>query len=106
MSNPSKAKGTRMETQVVEYLTHHGVPCERRALAGAQDKGDIAGVPGWVLEVKNHRSMALANWCTEAERERLAAAEGYWAVIHKRYRRGIADAYVTVSLETFAKLLH
>ena len=41
MSNPSKAKGTRAETKVARYLSNHGFPTERKALAGSADKGDL-----------------------------------------------------------------
>lgn len=105
MTNPPKAKGTAFETAVVRYLNSRGIPCERRALQGINDKGDVAGIPGWVLECKNHRSIALASWASEAERERLQASEFYWAVVHKRYRRGTDESYVTIPLSTFADLI-
>lgn len=41
MSNPSKAKGTRAETNVVLYLNSHGLRAERRPLAGSADQGDL-----------------------------------------------------------------
>ena len=49
----AKQKGTAAETAVVRYLQANGFPAaERRALAGALDKGDIAGVVGVCVEVK------------------------------------------------------
>lgn len=58
MSNPSKKKGTAAETRVVKYLREHGIDCERRALHGNEDLGDIL-IPAkhpspWscILEVK------------------------------------------------------
>lgn len=41
MANPSKAKGTRAETNVVLYLNSHGLRAERRPLAGSADQGDL-----------------------------------------------------------------
>lgn len=41
MSNPSKAIGTRAETKVARHLSAHGLPTERKALAGSADKGDL-----------------------------------------------------------------
>ncbi len=41
MSNPSKAKGTRAETKVKRYFNDHGLRCERKALAGSDDEGDL-----------------------------------------------------------------
>lgn len=46
----SKAKGTAAESAVVKYLREQGWPsAERRALNGASDRGDIAGVVGTVI---------------------------------------------------------
>ena len=49
----SKSKGTAWETAIVRFLKDRGWPnAERRALGGANDRGDIAGVVGvvfWML---------------------------------------------------------
>ena len=69
MANPSKAKGTAWETAVVDYLRANGHPhAERRALSGNTDRGDIAGVPGVVIECKNAKTMALAAWARSIRR--------------------------------------
>lgn len=102
----SKRKGTAFETAVVDFLRCHGFPyAERRALRGVRDTGDIAGIIGWVLELKNCREMDLAGWMTEAQKE--AMNDGSWrhAVIHKRRSKGVRDAYVTLPLWVFADLL-
>ena len=53
-----------------EYLSAHGHPyAERRAMSGSRDRGDIAGVPGWVLECKAHASIDLASAVDEATTE-------------------------------------
>ncbi len=41
MANRSKDIGTRAETKVARYLSSKGFPTERKALAGAADKGDL-----------------------------------------------------------------
>ena len=75
MSNPSKTKGTAAETAVVTYLSERGWPhAERRALHGNTDKGDVTGIPGVVVEVKNHKSHAFPEWVREAEKEKTNAA--------------------------------
>ena len=99
----SKRKGTAFETEVVNYLRgYHGLPVERRALKGTQDCGDIAGLPGVVLELKNCKRVELAAWVDEALKE--AANEGapWYAVVHKRRMKGPAQAFVTMPLEIFA----
>ena len=53
----SKAKGTAAETAVVRFLRAVGfTQAERRTLGGTQDRGDIAGVPGVVIEVTVRRN--------------------------------------------------
>jgi hypothetical protein len=103
----SKAKGTAFETAVVNCLRNWGfVAAERRALHGANDKGDITGLPGVVIEVKNQRAMDLAGWVREAEREGEAAHADLAVVWHKRRGKASAeDAYVTMNGASFLALL-
>ena len=65
MSTKSKAKGTRAETEVVNYLRPHFPAVERRALSGNKDKGDIAGIPETVGEVKAAARLEVAKWKQE-----------------------------------------
>lgn len=106
MSNPSKAKGTKFEVDVVEYLRTHGFPhAERRALRGTNDAGDIAGVVGFTIEVKNHKALDLGNWCKQAAAEAVNAGGSRWAVVHKRRQHSTAEAFVTIPLHEFCALL-
>lgn len=55
---------------VVGYLNDHGYPhAERRRLMGVADQGDIAGIPGVVIEVKGDRSNRIAEWREETTNE-------------------------------------
>ena len=65
MSTKSKAKGTKAETDAVTYLRPYWPTAERRALSGNKDKGDIAGIPGTVGEVKAAVKVELAKWQQE-----------------------------------------
>jgi hypothetical protein len=106
VSNPSKRKGSKFEVDVVNYLQTHGFPhAERRALRGVNDAGDVAGVVGWVLEVKNHAKLDIGNWSREAAREAVAGSVRRWAVIHKKRQANVSEAYVTMPLRLFAELL-
>jgi hypothetical protein len=107
MSNPSKRKGTEAERKVVEYLQTNGFPyAERRALAGALDKGDVTGVPGVVIEVKNHAALDLAGWLNELMREVDNAQARYGAVVAKRRGHGDpAQWYAIMPFETLVRML-
>jgi hypothetical protein len=103
----SRAKGTGAETAVVNYLRDNGWPhAERRALGGAKDRGDIAGVVSTVIEVKNCARMELAQWVDEAEVEAGNDDAMYGVVWHKRRGRGSPSGwFVTMSGATFTALL-
>lgn len=100
MSNPSKRKGTRGETAVVEFLRVNGFPhAERRALQGTGDKGDIAGVVGVTFEVKNTNKVTLAAWVAELAAEMANARTGRGAVVAAR--RGTADVGQWYAIQPF-----
>jgi hypothetical protein len=107
MSNPSKQKGTAAETAVVGYLRSRGwLHAERRALSGTQDRGDIAGVVGVTLEVKNCKTIDLAGWLKEAQAEQANNGDHVGAVIAKR--RGTtnpADWYALMTVRQLCDLL-
>lgn len=108
MANASKAKGTAAETAVVEYLKKAwGRPyVERRTLSGQNDRGDIAGIPGVVIEVKAEKSLKLSEWTKEADIERLNDGAHVGAVWHKRVgKTDPGQWYVTMTGAQFAYLL-
>jgi len=107
VANPSKTKGTSWESAVVAYLRTHGFPyAERRALGGANDKGDIAGVPGVVLECKSVKSITLSTFVDELHVEMRNAGVDVGAVVIKR--RGTTDvgrAYAVMPMDVFVRLI-
>lgn len=109
----AKKAGTWLETAVANFLAFRLADdrIERRAKTGAKDRGDIAGVriPGGrvVLECKNVSSnIDLPGWLREAETERGNDDAVIGVVVHKRHgSANPADQHVTMTLETFARLL-
>lgn len=87
MSNPSKQKGTRFETALVDYLRRHGIPAERKALHGKADEGDIRAEIGGrelCIEAKDRKRLAVAEWADELAREKaLTRADHGVLVIHR-----------------------
>lgn len=75
MSTKSKVKGTRAETEVVKYLKEVFPACERRTLSGSKDRGDVAGVPRAVGEVKAAVKIELRKWQQETLTEMENAGE-------------------------------
>lgn len=103
----SKRKGTAWETAIIGTLRERGVPhAERRALAGATDRGDVAGIPGVVIEAKNTKTITLGQFVDEATLE--AANDGARIGVAWIKRRGKvlpADGYVAMTGEMFLRLL-
>ena len=102
----SKQKGTAAETAVVNYLKSKGRKhVERRSLSGSSDRGDIAGVPGVVIEVKNHARMELSQWLSELEVEMANDKADTGVVIHKK--KGTTDVgqwYATMPVDVWYDL--
>ena len=107
MSNPSKAKGTKWETEVVNFLREHeGFELvERRTLSGSYDRGDIAGISNVVIECKNAKEIRLAKWADETEVERINDFAGLGVLVIKRSRQPIEKAYCVIPLEVLPDVI-
>jgi hypothetical protein len=80
----ARKKGTAAETTVVDHLRAAGWPhAERRALNSSKDRGDVAGIPGVVLEVKSGARLALPEWLRETEIERANDGATYGLLVIK-----------------------
>jgi hypothetical protein len=103
----SKTKGSAAERAVVAYLRDAGFPHAERRLAGSvKDRGDVAGIPGVVLEVKSAARTELGAWVDEALLEQANDGADYGVVVHKRRGKGgAADWYATCTFDQLARLL-
>ena len=106
MSSAAKAKGSKAERDVVKYLLTWFPYAERRLAGATEDKGDIAGVNGVCIEVKDHAKMALSGWVEEMLLETKNAKAWTGVVIHKRRGKGDAgDWYATLPVSMWVELL-
>ena len=103
----AKQKGTAAETAVVNWLKEQGRKhVERRSLNGVNDRGDIAGIPGLVIEVKNHKEIKLSQWLKELEIEMINDKADTGVIIHKKIgTTSVGDWYATMPVEVWYKLL-
>ena len=91
---------------VRDHLRANGVPtAEVRSTDGRYDCGDISGLPDWALELKNEKEFHLGTWMGEAERERDNAGTKYGVVIFPRRGKGVAGAYVLLTMDQWLKML-
>lgn len=101
-----KAKGTRFETAVRDYLREHGLPAYRPAQEGFRDVGDIHGVSPFVVQCKDWRDVtgALREGVTGAQVQAANAGEEFGVAVIKRARKPVGDAYVAMTLADFVRL--
>jgi hypothetical protein len=102
-----RRKGTTWESTIVDYLRDNGFPhTERRVAGSTKDRGDIAGIPGVVIEAKNAARIDLHTWIVEAETERVNDGAAFGVVWAKRKgKTSAADGYIVMTGEQFAQLL-
>ena len=127
MSAANKAKGTKFETAIVEYLQGQGYNAKRLPRAGVKDIGDVGLtltrrrflVGGFdednftfVFEAKDRAQLDWPTFLAEAEVEAQNYEEKHpkdgWTVpvvVAKRRRQGIYRSYVMFELDTFVDLL-
>ena len=106
MSSKSKIKGSQAERDVVKYLQEWFPYAERRLAGATLDKGDVSGINGVCIEIKNHAKLDLAGWLAELELETKNAKAWTGVVIHKRKGKGNpADWYATLPVSVWVELL-
>ena len=105
----AKAKGTLAETAVVSFLRTGGFPyAERLALQGNKDRGDVTGIPGVVIEVKNEQTYQLSGWLAEAQVEGDNAKADFAFVVAKPRLVGVtrvAEWMAIMRLGDYARLI-
>lgn len=115
MANPSKAIGTRAETTIRNYFNSRGIRCERKALAGSDDQGDLRlyipirdGEVEVTVEVKagrqtqNYPRSRVEEW----RRQTLVEAENSGCIsmlVIVRYKRRLSDVEVWIPNEMWWK---
>lgn len=99
-------KGPKFEADVVDWMRANGWPyAERRVMGGIRDRGDIAGIPELVAELKNTNRHDLAGALDEAKAEAANAGVEIYVTIMKRRGKGDpGDAYAVTDLRTFNRL--
>jgi hypothetical protein len=104
-SKPKRA-GAAYEAAVRDYLQAHGFPqCERPALWGRRDRGDLLGVDGFVVQVRNTNRIDLAGAVDDAKVQAGNNGSGWPVAIVKRKGRGVGGSYVVMELETWAEMV-
>lgn len=107
MANAQKAKGTRWESALRDYLRSVGLPAYRPAQEGRLDVGDLHGLDPFVGQAKDYADTvtALRVGVDGAEVQARNAGRDFGVAFVKRARKPVAQGYAVVSVETFARVL-
>lgn len=108
MTTPSKAKGDRHERNIAEYLVQRGWKrAVRRGGAGAtNDRGDIDGVYGVVIEAKDEKRHDFSGYLRElADEVRNAKASTGVAIVKKRGTSNVGEYYALMTVDMWVDLL-
>lgn len=90
----AKAKGTAAETAFVNWLKQQSpdyVTVERRATNGVKDRGDIAGIPNVVIEIKAGARLNIPEWLRELQQEMINAEASLGFLVIKPKGVGAAN---------------
>lgn len=102
----AKAKGAKTEQLFCDYLKQWVPHVERRHLSGAFDRGDIAGVPGVIFEIKSGASLSIAQWLKELEAEiRNDNADTGAVVVRPKGKPDPPDWFTVIPLPLYVQLL-
>lgn len=108
MANANKAKGSRFESEVRDYLQVNGHDDAHRVVqTGKLDTGDLK-VHNFTLQAKNWANLsgALSAGTDGAMVQSKRAGSEFGAAVIKRPRKGVKEAYVVMPLHQFVHLLN
>jgi hypothetical protein len=107
MTSPQKRKGSSAELAVAKWLNKLGWTQAERSRAGwTDDRGDIDGMPGVCIEVKNEKRIDLPGYLRElaVEMENAKAWTGS-VIVKRRGSTDVNDWYAVMPALVWAQLL-
>jgi len=107
VTSPQKRKGSAAELAVAKWLRKLGwIHAERSRAGWTDDRGDIDGMPGVVVEVKNCKTISIPEWLRELEVEITNAQAWTGAVIAKRKgSTDVDDWYAIMPAKIWGELM-
>jgi len=113
MSAANKAKGSRWERELEDYLNAAGMHARRLPRAGSKDIGDVSITVGdfvIVVEAKNVKAANMADFLRQADVESDHYEDKYGVptvpvVVTKTRQKGAGEGRVTMTLDTLIDLL-
>jgi Holliday junction resolvase len=115
LSSQNKRKGSLFESQLEDHLNGQGAKARRLPRAGSKDIGDVAVTLRTgrviVIEAKNVKLVAMADFLRQAEQEALNYAnkydcDTYGVVVVKARGQSVGKARVTLTVDELMNLLN
>jgi len=106
MSNPSKQKGTKWETDCVELVRRVYPKAIRSPAWGSEDRGDLHDTGPFTIECKAVKSFNLSQFIEEAKVEAKNAGKEFPVVFLKRPRKSTAEGYAIMEIGSFIDLIN
>jgi hypothetical protein len=107
VTSPQKRKGSAAELAVAKWLRKLGWIHAERSRAGWQDdRGDIDGMPGVCIEVKNEKRIDLPGYLRELEVE-MANAQAWTGtvIVKRRGSMNVDDWYAVMPAKVWGELM-
>ena len=107
MTSPQKRKGSAAELAVAKWLRKLGwIHAERSRAGFTDDRGDIDGMPGVCIEVKNEKKIDLPGYLRELEVE-IANAQAWTGtvIVKRRGSMNVDDWYAVMPAKIWGELM-
>ena len=107
MTSPQKRKGSAAELAVAKWLRKLGwIHAERSRAGWTDDRGDIDGMPGICIEVKNEKKIDLPGYLRELEVE-IANAQAWTGtvIVKRRGSMNVDDWYAVMPAKIWGELM-
>jgi len=107
VTSPQKRKGSAAELAVAKWLRKLGwIHAERSRAGWTDDRGDIDGMPGVCIEVKNEKRIDLPGYLRELEVE-MANAQAWTGtvIVKRRGSMNVDDWYAVMPAKVWGELM-
>jgi hypothetical protein len=107
VTSPQKRKGSAAELAVAKWLRKLGwIHAERSRAGWTDDRGDIDGMPGICIEVKNEKKIDLPGYLRELEVE-IANAQAWTGtvIVKRRGSMNVDDWYAVMPAKIWGELM-
>jgi len=107
LTSPQKRKGSAAELAVAKWLRKLGwIHAERSRAGWTDDRGDIDGMPGVCIEVKNEKKIDLPGYLRELEVE-IANAQAWTGtvIVKRRGSMNVDDWYAVMPAKIWGELM-